>query len=427
MRSRIWTDDLARDIRYTWRSLLENPLFAAVAVLMLALGIGANTAIFSVTNAVVLRTLPGHDPRQLFYLYVEPAQPAGAMNTGNSESSFSEYVFEQLRTQHQAFSNVMAYVPLGEDKVSVRVGNTPEEAAVDMVSGDFFSGLGVGPVCGRTLTMADEQQHAAVAVLGYGFWSRRFAQSCSVLGQTLYVKSVPVTIVGVAKKGFFGVEGRTTDVWTPLQKRPELNAWGSPGENYYADPNWWCLKLMARLQPGASAKQTEAMALPAFQRAAYEHLGGKPQKGERPRVLNLIPARGAGPDQEGFEKPLYVLLAMVGLILVIACGNVGMLLMARNAARRREFSIRLAIGGSQARLFRQLLAESFVLVTLGALLGWGFALVATRALAAWAEIDISLAPDAQVLLYTLAVSAAVDSSLDLRLYLLRFECRLAWP
>ena len=297
-----WIDDLGKDVRYTFRSLAVNPLFAAIAVLMLALGIGANTAIFSVTNAMVLRTLPGRDPQRLFYLHVLPGQPDGASNTGDSESSFSEYVFEQLRTQHQAFSNVLAYVPVGFGKVSVRVGNTPEEAAVEMVSGDFFSGLGVAAVCGRTLTLADEQQHAGVAVLGYGFWSRRFAQSCSVLGQTVYVKGVAMTIVGVANRSFFGVEGKTTDVWIPLQKRPELNAWGMQDDYYDADDNWWCLMLMARLAPGVTVKEAEAMALPAFTRAAYAHLGGKPHKGESPRKLELTAARGAGRAREDWRN-----------------------------------------------------------------------------------------------------------------------------
>lgn len=407
MRAPSWIDDVAKDVRYTWRMLRENPLFSLVAIVTLGLGIGANTAIFSVTNVVLLRTLPVHNARQLFYLNVLPGQPDGAMNTGNSQSSFSEYVFEQLRTQRQAVSGVFAYVPVGFNKVAVRSGAAPEEAAVDMVSGDFFSGIGVSAICGRTLNMADEKNHAGVAVLGYGFWNRRFAQNCSAIGRALYVKGVPFTIVGVAERSFFGVEGSPTDVWIPLQKRPELNAWGAEGDNYYAASNWWCLLLLARVAPGVTQTRAQAMLQPAFQRAAYAHLGGKPQKGERPRKLVLVPARGIGQEQEGLEKPVYILLVMVGLILVIACGNVAMLLAARNAAREREFSIRRAIGGSQIRLFRQLLAESFVLVGCGTLFGWLIALVATRVLGAWAEIEVSLAPDRRVLLFTIGISLAV--------------------
>lgn len=399
-----WLDDLIKDVRYTRRILWKNPVFAIVIVLTLALGIGANTAIFSVTNAVVLRSLPVHDPDQLFYLHVLPGQPDGAGNTGDTRRSFSENVFEQLRAQRQALE-LFAYVPAGFNKIAVRSGQDPEEASVDMVSGNFFSGLGVRPACGRVLSMPDEKDHAGVAVLGYGFWSRRFARSCAAIGQTLYIKSAPFTIVGVADRNFSGVEPGPTDVWIPLQKRPEFNAWGSEGKNYYAAPNWWCLMLLARLAPGVTEQRAQSMLAPVFQRAAYEPLGGKSQKGETPRKLAFVPARGIGQYQD-FEKPLYVLLAMVGLILVIACGNVAMLLAARNAARRREFSLRLAIGGSQTRLFRQLLAESFVLTTAGALLGWLFALVATRALAAWAGIEISLTPDSRVLMFTICICLA---------------------
>jgi predicted permease len=401
-----WLDDFVKDLWHTGRILASNPLFSVIAALTLALGIGANTAIFSVTNAVLLRTLPVRNPEQLFYLHVVPGQPARAGNTGNSESSFSEYVFERLRGERRVFQNLVAYVPAGFNKVSVRAATAPEEGSVVMVSGDFFSGLGVDPVCGRTFTMQDEKDHTSVAVLGYGFWTRRYEQSCAALGRTVYIKGVPFTVVGVAPRGFAGAEGNPADVWIPLQRRPDFNAWGSEEENYYDDPNWWCIKLLARLAPGLNETRALAMLGPVFQRAAYEHLGGKPEAGEEPRKLVLVPARGIGESQADFQKPLYVLVAMVGLILVIACGNVAMLLTARNAARQREFSIRLAIGGSQARLFRQLLTESLLLVSVGALLGWSFALAATRALAVWSGMEISLSPDARVLLFTIGISVA---------------------
>lgn len=398
-----WFDDAVKDLRYTGRTLRRNALFSAVAVLTLALGIGANTAIFSVINAVLLRALPVHNPKEVYFLHVLPGQPPGAGNTGNSDSSFSEYVFEQLRTQHQAFASLAAYVPAGYNKIGVRSGAVTEEAAVDMVSGNFFSGLGVHAICGRTLAMPDESNHAAVAVLSYGFWQRRFSGSCSALGQTIYIKGVPFTVVGIAARNFAGVESTPVDLWIPLQQRPDFNAWGSAGKSYYATPNWWCLLLVGRLAPGVNAAQAEAMIAPAFQRAAYAHLGGHPRKGEQPRKLKLIPVRGIA-NHEQMEKPLLVLLAMVGLILLIACGNVAMLLTARNAARRREFSVRLAIGGSHLRLFRQLFAESLALVILGSIAGWIFAVFAARALAVWGEVEFSLAPDAHVLLFTGAIA-----------------------
>jgi predicted permease len=393
-----------KDLQKAVHGLQSNPLFASVAILTLALGIGANTAIFSVINAVVLRLLPVHDPEQVYFLRTDPDQPNGASNTGNSDSSFSEYVFEQLRQDHRVFSDVMAYVPLGFNKIAVRSGSVPEEVAGEMVSGNYFSGLGVLRECGRLLTPADERNHTAAVVLSYGYWNRSFGHNCSAVGRSLSIKGVPFTIIGVAGPRFIGLGGDPTDVWIPLQSRPDFNAWGSQDENYYASPNWWCLPLAARLAPGVTKAQAEAGAAPVFQRAAYEHLGGKPRKGEKAPKLRLLDGRGLSSYRDAYEKPLTLLLVMVGAVLVIACGNVSMLLAARNSARQREFSIRLALGGNRAHLFRQLFTESFVLVAGGAVLGWLFALAATRALARWSEMEASLAPDQRVLLFTLAIS-----------------------
>jgi predicted permease len=384
--------------------MAANPLFAAVIVLTLALGIGANTAIFSVINAVVLRTLPVRDPQNVFLLRTEPGQPNGAGNTGNGDSSFSEYVFEQLRQNRHAFSDVMAYVPMGFNKIAVRSGNKFEEVAGEMVSGNYFSGLGVPAVCGHLLSPRDERAHNQVAVLSYGYWNRSFAHDCGVVGQALLIKGVPFTIIGVAGPRFIGLNGDPVDLWVPLQTRPDFNAWGSQGDNYYTAPNWWCILVAARTAPGLTAKQVEAAAAPTFLRAAYEHLGGKPKAGEKPPVLKLEEARGLSGYRDYYQKPLVILLAMVGVILIIACGNVSMLLAARNTARAREFAIRIALGGSRGHLFRQLLTESFLLVSAGSVLAWLFALAATRALARWSDIEASLSPDTRVLSFTLAVS-----------------------
>jgi len=400
-------EDLLKDLRYSLRSLFANPLFASIAVLTLALGIGANTAIFSVINAVLLRGLPVSHPEQLVYLHVEPGQPEGYSNTGNSNSSFSEYVFEQLRTEHQALSAVAAYVPLGVNKIALRVGPIPEEAAVEMVSGDFFSGLGVAASCGRTFNPADEKNHAGVAVLGNAYWNRRFAGDCSVVGKSIYVKGIPLTIIGVAARGFSGVEPSPTDIWIPLQITPALNAWGNQQKGYYEDPSWWCIRLVGRLTPGATLQQAEASLAAVFQRAAYEHLGGKPKPDEQPRKLVLVPARGIGPDGDYYKEPLYYLFAIVGVILLIACGNVAMLLAARSSARQREFGIRLAIGGSQNRLFRQLLAESLLLSGAGAAVGWMFALACSKVLAGWAGMEANLTPDRTVALFTATIMVLI--------------------
>ena len=395
--------DFGKDLRHALRSLKANPLFVGVAVLALALGIGANTAIFSVMNAVVLRLLPVHDPERIFNITCD-GQPNGAWNSGNSDTSFSVQVFQELRRDHNAFSDVIAYVPMGFNKIAVRSGDLPEEAAGEMVSGNYFSGLSVGAECGRLLTPADERDHTQTVVLSYGFWNSRFRHDRSVVGQTLSIKTVPFTIVGVAAPNFIGLNGDPTDIWVPLQTRPDFNAWGSQEKNYYASPKWWCILLAARLAPGMTKAQAEAAAAPVFFHAAYEPLGGKPQQGEKATRVHLIQARGLGVYRDAYKKPLSMLLVMVGVVLLIACGNVSLLLAARNTARRREFSIRLALGGSRFRLFRQLLAESLLLITAGAVLGWWFAVIASRALGAWSDIHASLAPDRRVLLFTVAIS-----------------------
>jgi predicted permease len=397
-------DKLLRDVRFGLRSLRQSPGFAATAILTLALGIGANTAVFSVMNAVLLRSLPVNDPDRLVYL--RTSNPPRGTGTIDSNETFSYPVYDALRQQSRGLSPVMAYAPLSNSKVAVRYGAQPEEAEGDMVSGTFFSGLGVKLQRGRGFTEQDEANHASIAVISYNYWTRRFARNPGVLGQTLYVNGVAVTIVGVAAEGFEGVEGGgSTDFWMPLQSRPELNAWGNPPENgktYIANSTWWCLRLVGRLAPGVTRAQAVAQLQPVFQRAAYIGLG-TPMGGEKPPVLSLADAKSfPGYDQQ-YGKPLRMLMAMVGLVLLIALTNVVMLLMARNAARQREFSVRQALGAGRGELLRQLLAESLILVTAGGALAWGFAEMATRLLGRWAQIESSLAPDTTVMLFTLGV------------------------
>ena len=395
-----------QNLRFAIRQLAKTPGLALVCVLTLALGIGANTAVFSVMNAVLLRSLPVSDPSRVFYIHTTGA-PNNAGNTGDWETSFSYPVYDALRRQSQAFSDVMAYVPLSIDKVAVRIGNAqPEEAEADMVSGNFFSGLGVKMERGRGFTPQDESAHSPIAVISYNYWTRRFSRSPDAVGQTLVVKGVPVTIAGITAQGFEGVEsGNSTDFWIPLQNRAELNAWGMTAEDsklYMARPTWWCLRMLARLAPGVSNAQATSRVQNVFQSAAYEGIG-KPQAGEKPPVLSLHEAKNFPGYDDYYGKPLTVLMAMVGFVLLIALSNVAMLLIARNAVRQREFSLRLALGAGRGQLFRQLLTESLLLIVAGGLLAWAFAALATRALAAWSDIESSLAPDHTVLFFTLGI------------------------
>ncbi|HTV07180.1 MAG TPA: ABC transporter permease [Acidobacteriaceae bacterium] len=397
---------LWQDIRYALRQLRKSPGFALTVVLTLVLGIGANTALFSVMNAVLLRTLPVRNPDQLFYL-THQDMPEGVTNTGDPKLSFNYNVYDQLRKDHQAFSRVIAYIPLSFTKTVVRFRNLPQEINADEVSGNFFSALGVRMAAGQAFQSSDETKHSQVAVISYGYWIRRFNDDPNVVGKTIYVKGVPFTIIGVAGPHFYGVGGgKVTDLWVPLQNRPELNSWGVPVDNntLYGSPNWWDLMLMARLRPGVTMKQALARMDPVFNRAAYEPLG-KAKPGARKLALQMVPARGLGTSSSYFQAPLRVLMGMVLLVLVIACVNIVMLLLARNSIREREFALRMALGAGRRSMFQQLLTESVILVISGATLGWVFAVDATQLLAKWSQLEVSLTPDRSVLLFTLAVSA----------------------
>lgn len=401
---------ILQNLRYAVRQLRNSPGFALVAVLTLALGIGANTAIFSVMNAVLLRNLPVPNPQELFYLHVPDGQPAGAGNTGNSETSFSDPVFEQLRQDHRAFADVIAFVPLSIlGKTAVRIGSTPEEAEGDMVSGNFFFGLQVPLYRGRGFTLDDERNHTQVAVLSYSFWAHRFSRDPSVVGRTLYVKGVPFAIIGIAPQRFYGVEpGRSTDFWIPLQNRHELNAWGVPPENntLYGTPTWWCLEVIVRLAPGVSSASALAEVMPSFQRVAYTGLS-TPDPRSPKAVFTMVPGRGIeGLSVDSTSRDgVLILMALVIVVLVIACTNVAMLFVAKKSSRHREFGLRLALGASRFQIFGQLLLESALLAGSGAALGWLFAVGATHALAAWSQMETGLEPDGTVLLFTLGVSA----------------------
>jgi predicted permease len=399
-----WLDKLLRDLRFGLRSVRHSPGFAVTAILTLALGMGANTAVFSVMNAVLLRSLPVADPQRVVYL--RTSGPPPRTGTINSQESFSYPVYDALRRQSGALTDVIAVAQLSVDKVNARVDAQPEETEADMVSGNFFSGLGVKLARGRGFTAQDETGHALLMVISYNYWTRRFSRDPNILGKVLYVKGVPFTVAGVTAEGFEGTEaGSSMDFWIPLQNRVEFNVLGNPpeqGKLYQQDQTWWCMRLLGRLAPGVSREQALSRLQSVFQAAAYVGLGS-PMPGEKPPVLSFADAKNF-PGYDGqYGKPVRMLMAMVGLILLIALTNVVMLLMARNATRQREFSLRLALGAQRGELLRQLLTESLLLVAVGGALAWGFAELATRVLGRWALIESSLAPDKTVLLFTLGV------------------------
>ena len=401
--------NLLKDLRYALRQLRKSPAFTVTVVLMLALGIGANTAVFSVMNAILMKLLPVSHPEGLSYVYIGggQGQAPGGWNTGNSDSSFTLATFEALRQRHDVVSELIGYVPLSfSGNVAVRYGEMPEEAEGEEVSGNFFSGLGARIEAGRGFSLDDEKNHAPIAVLSYDYWTRRFARDPAVLGKTLYVNGVPLTVVGIAAHGFKGVEpASATDFWIPLQSRTDLNAWGAsdPTTTLYGAPKWWCLRMMARLRPGVSQQQAQQALAGTFGEIVTQSLGKIDPKQWKP-LLDFVPARGIAGYNDDFREPLRILMGLVALVLLIACTNVVMMVQARNTVRQREFSLRMAIGATRSTIFRQLLCESLLLVASGAALGWAFAVMATRALAAWSEIETGLSPDRTVLLFTLGIS-----------------------
>jgi predicted permease len=398
-----------QDLRYAARQLRKTPGFTVTVVLTLAFGIGANTAVFSAMNAVLLKLLPVSRPQGLYFVTEANGQfqPPGAGNTGDSTTSFSEAGFESMRQRKDVFEDLIGYAPLSiSGSVGVRHGALPEEAEGDEVSGNFFSGLSARLALGRGFTASDEQNHAPVVVLSYDYWIRSYGSDPSVLGQTLYIKGIPMTVVGIAGRGFKGVEpASATDFWIPLQNRPELNVWGMTSHQLYGSPKWWALRMMARLQPGVTPQQAQQALVGTFGEVARQSVGTIDPKAWKP-LLAFVPARGIAGYSDEYREPLHILMGMVGLVLLLAITNVAMMIQARNTSRQREFSLRLAIGAGRMALFRQLLAESLLLVAGGALLGWAFALLATHMLAKWSSIETGMNPDGSVLLFTVAISAA---------------------
>ena len=398
----------AGGLRYTFRLLAKSPVFTAVSILTIALGIGANTAIFSVMNAVILRSLPVPDPQQLVYFHLRN-QPLSTSQTGFSDMSMSLPVYEAMRTRREVFQDVIGFAPLAFEKVPVRVGREPEEVLGEMVSGNFFSGLEVQPVLGRGFAPQDESTHAPVVVLNYAWWKGRFAGTKDILRKTIYIKGVPFTVIGVAPPGFGGVDPMhpRMDFWIPLQNRPELNAWGTPPTDHtlYGSPSWLALDMLGRLQPGVSPEQAQAQLAAAFQNALASASPVDPHE-EKP-LLVLSNVRGVENLRDDYEHPLRFLMSMVALVLLIACANVVMLMLARNSSRLPEFCLRQALGANGRTLFLQLFQESVVLVAVGAALGWWFAGTATQALTAWSGVDILIQPDRGVLVFTAGIAAAV--------------------
>ena len=381
-----WLHSLFSDCCFALRQLRKSPGFTAVAVLTLALGIGANTAIFSLTDQILLRELAVPHPEQLVILRSPgPAHGHTWSDVDNGAQSFSYPMYKGLRERTTVFSGLLA---CREATVNVSGHGDTQAAHADLVSGNFFETLGVQPALGRLFTLNDETAPGAntVAVLSYGYWSRKFGADPSVLNKPLTVNGVPLTVVGVARKGFYGVQvGSAPDIFIPVTMKTQM----APNmlQTLEDRTDHW-LPVMGRLKPGITPVRAQATLQPIYQPilesdAKLLKLSGNDLKRFVSKPLLLVGGtHGRLVLQEDAQEPLLVLMSMVGLVLLIACANLAGLLVARGEARQREIAVRLAMGAKRARLIRHLLTESLLIATAGGAAGIALAWWCLNAIAA---------------------------------------------
>ena len=388
-------EQLAQDVRYGLRGMFKNRMFTALAALSLALGIGANTAIYSFMDAILMRSLPVADPESLIVVKWQ-SRPVNFANrdqfvlhaidghtyrerSGLSAAIFPFPAFERLHeVSAPVLSSLFAYKQPGT--LNVIIKGEAELAQGQYVSGDFFRGLAVMPAAGRLIHGDDERAGAApVAVLSAGYTQRRFGDATSAIGQAILINSVPFTVIGVAPTEFFGVDpAAAPHIYLPMRAAGPLLQQLS--EQALLDPNYYWVEMMGRLKPGVDRAQAQAALAGPFAQWVASTATNDQERANLPALRLEQGAAGLDSLRRQYSKPLYVLLAMVGLILAIACANTANLLLARSAARAREIAVRLSLGAGRWRVVRQLLTESVLLAALSGVLGILIAVVAMRVL-----------------------------------------------
>jgi predicted permease len=396
------------DVRYAFRIIAKNPAFAAVAVLSLALGIGANTAIFTLVDYVILRSLPVRQPERLAVIARNPEKPSTSFN-------YPDYVY--IRDHNQSYSGVIACNSGGNGMafaVPGEKGASAEVVAGAHVSGNYFEVLGVGAAIGRVFTPADNVTEGAhpYVVLSYDLWQRRFGGDRGAVGRAITLNGVRFTIVGVAARGFHGTwVGISSDLFLPIVMMPAVN----PPANGWNTRHWWWLNVFGRLKPGATVQSATPEMNVLWQQilkadSEYKPAPAYAKDAERFNRIVVLPGSGGWSQfRMQFARPLTVLMVVVGMVLLIACANVANLLLARAAGRQKEIAVRLAIGAGRARLVWQLLMETVVVSVLGGIAGllfawWGVRLMVGMLPRRAIPTELHLTPDLRVLGFAFAAS-----------------------